>query len=239
MGVPTAQTLQKTESAQTTKTTFTVASADNVVTLSNDDYQRLAFYLSSVNYCIPGLVEEPLRSYKNYQSFPPFIKEEIYLAAIRLKPALFEGTAFFLTPEPTLELIQPGVRNTYLDIKTEKTWINLSDIDRAKGINSDFATKVESKMLYTPEWLDINYNTPIANIERKLFEKDHVTVNLTLGDFTSTNYSLSQPLNTTYYGQRDTLNSQGSPIKDCIFIIVFIAVFGAVCYFIDRKIRQL
>ena len=229
------QTPQKIEPVQTTKTTFNVTSANNVITLTNDDYQRLAFYLSSVNCCIPGLVEEPLRSYKNYQSFPHFIKEEIYLAAIRLKPALFEGKAFFLTPGPTLELIQPGVRNTHLAVNnTEKVWINLSHIDRAKGINSDVATKVDSKMLYTPEWLDINYNTPIANIERKLFKRDHVTVNMNLGSFASTNHSLSQPLNTTSYrrdsdGEIDTV-SRGESILFRGIILFGFVIFGAVCY---------
>ena len=103
----------------------------NAISLTDDDYQRLSFYLHNVNSCVPGLVDQPLRDYKNYLFFSQFTKEEIYFAALKLKPSLLEGLAFFNTPKPTLELIRPGVLNTHIDL-TQKHVLNLSDADRAR-----------------------------------------------------------------------------------------------------------
>ncbi len=104
------------------QTNFNVVSS-NSITLTDDDYQRLSFYLHNVNCCVSGLVDAPLRDYKNYFFFNQFTKEEIYFAALKLKPSLLEGLAFYQTPKHTLELIKPGVLNTHIDL-TQKHVLN-------------------------------------------------------------------------------------------------------------------
>jgi len=203
------------------QTNFNVVSA-NTISLTDDDYQRLSFYLHNVNSCVPGLVDQPLRDYKNYFFFSQFTKEEIYFAAIKLKPSLLEGLAFFNTPKPTLELIRPGVLNTHIDL-TQKHVLKLSDADRAKGINVTLATQVDRKMLYAPEWMDKNYYIPMANIERRLFGGgSHVSLSVGFGTNT-----LNQPLR---YNPTVNTTVEGFGARDCALVTVFLLVVCAIFY---------
>ncbi len=146
---------------------FQVSKTDHA-NLTNDNFQRLSYYLASIGACFPGVIDKSLTCYDQYYSFSQQTKEAIIIVAAILKPSLLEGKAIFLTTKPMMELIKPGFTNAHLTL-TEKTDLTFLDIDRNGATGLNFSnTEVTRKMVYTNEWIDFYYYTPMANLHRAL-----------------------------------------------------------------------
>ena len=133
-----------------------------------EDVGKLSYYLDCVNACAPGIVDEALTNFDNIKSFTTDQKFAILKISKILKPDVLENYVLLKTTKNNMEAIKPHFSNSFT-LPTKQVTLSSTTIDKEDLLGLKIGKiNVSLQMLYTEEWLNDYYFTPLLNIEQEL-----------------------------------------------------------------------
>ena len=136
---------------------FKIEEIGKDVTVANNDYAKLMYYLSCVDSVINYGGMNMLIYYKNYHLLSSTQKEIILKLCRELNPRIFIDAGIFILDE---KILPDKYNNQFYKITDEKVGVKLNQ----EIVIGGKSVKILKIMVCNSNWIKKNYITPIKNI---------------------------------------------------------------------------